>query len=89
MVQHDFTYPLGHIVTARYWQNVADGGLHLTLSETGWAKAMWGKIYGQWLADRPSSPTTWTPSCRGNFSRRWPHYKVTSFCAPPTRLIGT
>ncbi|MGO9310259.1 MAG: AMP-binding protein, partial [Spirochaetia bacterium] len=49
MVQHDFAYPLGHIVTAKYWQNVQDGGLHLTVADTGWAKAAWGKIYGQWL----------------------------------------
>ena len=50
MVQHDFTYPLGHILTAKYWQNVSNGGLHLTVADTGWAKAMWGKIYGQWLS---------------------------------------
>jgi len=50
MVAHDFTYPLGHIVTAKYWQNVIDGGLHLTVADTGWAKAAWGKIYGQWIA---------------------------------------
>ena len=49
MVRHDFTYPLGHIVTAKYWQNASDGGLHLTVADTGWAKAVWGKIYGQWL----------------------------------------
>ena len=49
MVQHDFVYPLGHILTAKYWQNVQDGGLHLTVADTGWAKAAWGKIYGQWL----------------------------------------
>ena len=49
MVQHDFAYPLGHILTAKYWQNVQDGGLHLTVADTGWAKAAWGKIYGQWL----------------------------------------
>ena len=50
MVQHDYTYPLGHIITAKYWHNVKNGGLHLTVAETGWAKAMWGKIYGQWIA---------------------------------------
>ena len=42
MVQHDFTYPLGHILTAKYWQNVQGGGLHLTVADTGWAKAVWG-----------------------------------------------
>ena len=49
MVQHDFAYPLGHILTAKYWQHVEDGGLHLTVADTGWAKAAWGKIYGQWI----------------------------------------
>ena len=51
MVNHDFyTYPLGHILTAKYWQNVRDNGLHLTVADTGWAKSAWGKIYGQWLS---------------------------------------
>ncbi len=50
MVSHNFTYPLGHILTARFWQNIPDGGLHLTVADTGWAKAAWGKIYGQWLS---------------------------------------
>ena len=50
MVRHDYTYPLGHILTARYWQNVRDGGLHFTVADTGWAKAAWGKFYGQWIA---------------------------------------
>ena len=49
-VMHDFTYPLGHVITARHWQNVRDGGLHLSVSDTGWGKASWGKIYGQWLS---------------------------------------
>ena len=84
MVQHDFSYPLGHIITAKYWQNVQDGGLHLTVADTGWAKAAWGKIYGQWLCgsavfvydyDR-FVPT----SMLGVISKN----KVTSFCAPPT-----
>ena len=48
-VIHDYTYPLAHIVTAKYWQQAKDGGLHFTVAETGWAKASWGKIYGQWL----------------------------------------
>jgi acetyl-CoA synthetase len=84
MVQHNFVYPLGHILTAKYWQNVEDGGLHLTVADTGWAKAAWGKIYGQWICgsavfvydyDR-FLPT----ALLGVISK----YKVTSFCAPPT-----
>ncbi|MEG1663449.1 MAG: AMP-binding protein, partial [Clostridia bacterium] len=50
MVQHDFEYPLAHIITAYFWQQVVDDGLHLTMAETGWAKASWGRIYGQWIA---------------------------------------
>ena len=50
MVNHDFIYPLGHILTAKYWQNVQDNGLHFTVADTGWAKSAWGKIYGQWLS---------------------------------------
>ncbi|NMB51088.1 MAG: AMP-binding protein, partial [Bacteroidales bacterium] len=50
MVTHDFTYPLGHIVTAKYWQAVQDNGLHFTIADTGWAKSAWGKIYGQWIS---------------------------------------
>lgn len=53
MVQHNFTYPLGHILTAKYWQNVQENGLHFTVADTGWAKAAWGKIYGQWFARDP------------------------------------
>jgi acetyl-CoA synthetase len=50
MVNHDFIYPLGHILTAKYWQKVEDNGLHFTVADTGWAKSAWGKIYGQWLS---------------------------------------
>ena len=50
MVAHDYTYPLGHIITAKYWHNVVDDGLHISVADTGWAKAGWGKIYGQWIA---------------------------------------
>ena len=50
MVMHSYTYPLGHIITAKFWQNVIDDGLHLSVAETGWGKAVWGKLYGQWIA---------------------------------------
>jgi len=49
MVNHNYIYPLGHILTAKYWQNVQDNGLHFTVADTGWAKSAWGKLYGQWL----------------------------------------
>ena len=50
MVEHTHLYPLGHIPTAKYWQNVVDDGLHHTAADTGWGKAVWGNIYGQWIS---------------------------------------
>lgn len=83
-VIHDHTYSLSHIITAKYWQNVKDGGLHFTLAETGWGKASWGKIYGQWLcgcAVMVYDMHRFTPR---SLLRIIEKYKVTSFCAPPT-----
>lgn len=81
---HRFDYPIGHIVTAVWWHNVQPDGLHFTMSETGWAKSMWGKLYGQWLGE----------SCifTYDFEKFKPHeilllfakFKITTFCAPPT-----
>lgn len=84
MVQHDFTYPLGHILTAKYWQNVADGGLHLTVADTGWAKAMWGKIYGQWLSGASVFVYDYDKFVPSELLDVISRYKITSFCAPPT-----
>ena len=84
MVQHDFTYPLGHIITAKYWQNVKDNGRHLTLAETGWAKAVWGKIYGQWIAGCAVFSYDMDTFVPGKLLEKLAQYKVTSFCAPPT-----
>lgn len=84
MVQHDFTYPLGHIVTAKYWQNVEENGRHLTIAETGWAKAMWGKIYGQWIAGCAVFTYDMLTFIPGKVLEKLAQYKVTSFCAPPT-----
>ncbi|MDR1748341.1 MAG: AMP-binding protein [Spirochaetaceae bacterium] len=84
MVQHDFTYPLGHIVTAKYWQNVQDNGLHLTVAETGWAKAVWGKIYGQWIAGCAVFTYDMDTFVPGKLLEKIVQYRVTSFCAPPT-----
>jgi acetyl-CoA synthetase len=84
MVEHDFAYPLGHILTAKYWQNVQEGGLHLTVADTGWAKAAWGKIYGQWLSGSAVfvyDYERFVPSALlGVITKN----KVTTFCAPPT-----
>ncbi len=84
MVEHNFAYPLGHIVTAKYWQNVIDDGLHLTVAETGWAKSVWGKLYGQWIcgsAVMVYDMLTFMPSRMMNVISK---YHVTTFCAPPT-----
>lgn len=84
MILHDFTYPLGHIVTAKYWQKVEDGGLHLTVSDSGWAKFGWGKIYGQWICGAvivAYDTEKFNPQkLLGTIDR----LKLTTFCAPPT-----
>ena len=84
MVQHDFGYPLGHIVTAKYWQNVQDGGLHLTVADTGWAKAAWGKIYGQWLSGSGVFVYDYDRFVPSALLEVISRHKVTTFCAPPT-----
>ncbi|MGA2477186.1 MAG: AMP-binding protein [Spirochaetia bacterium] len=84
MVQHDFVYPLGHLVTAKYWQNVQDGGLHLTVADTGWAKAAWGKIYGQWLCGSAVFVYDYERFVPAALLGVIAKHKVTTFCAPPT-----
>ncbi|MDR3208037.1 MAG: AMP-binding protein [Oscillospiraceae bacterium] len=84
MVAHDFTYPLGHILTGCFWHRCVEGGLHFTISDTGWLKSLWGKLYGQWLGgsavlvydfDRFSAP---------DILDKVAAHHVTTFCAPPT-----
>ncbi len=84
MVRHNFDYPLGHIITARYWQNVQDGGLHLTIADTGWAKAAWGKLYGQWLCGAAVFTYDFDKFVPKNILEKMAQYGVTTFCAPPT-----
>jgi acetyl-CoA synthetase len=84
MVSHNFTYPLGHIVTAKYWQCVQNDKLHLTLAETGWAKAMWGKIYGQWICGAVVFAYDFDRFSSKNLLHSISKYKVATFCAPPT-----
>lgn len=86
MAVHNFTYPLGHILTAKYWQNVIDGGLHFTVADTGWAKAVWGKIYGQWIAGTAIFVYDYEVFNPKNLLKKIEQYKVTTFCAPPTIL---
>ncbi len=85
MVIHDFTYPLGHITTAKYWHNLHENSIHLTVADTGWAKAVWGKLYGQWIV----GACVFVYDFEGRFIPEdilsmLSKYKVTSFCAPPT-----
>jgi acetyl-CoA synthetase len=84
MVNHDFVYPLGHILTAKYWQNVQDNGLHFTVADTGWAKSAWGKIYGQWLSGSAVMTYDYDKFVPKNLMEVIEKYKVTTFCAPPT-----
>ena len=84
MVVHNFVYPLGHIVTAKYWQNVIDDGLHLTVAETGWAKSVWGKLYGQWICGSAVFAYDMIQFKPGVLLKKVEQYKVTTFCAPPT-----
>ncbi|NLO07107.1 MAG: AMP-binding protein [candidate division WS1 bacterium] len=83
MVCHDFRYPLGHILTA-IWQGCEDGGLHLTVADTGWAKAAWGKIYGQWLLGSAVFVYEYDRFDPKEMLRVLQDYPITTFCAPPT-----
>ena len=84
MVAHNFLYPLGHIVTAKYWHNVNEQSLHLTVADTGWGKAVWGKLYGQWLSGAAVFVYDHEKFTPANILAAMAKYKVTSFCAPPT-----
>ena len=83
-VIHDHTYPLAHIVTAKYWQQAEEGGLHFTVAETGWAKASWGKLYGQWLVGSAVMVYDFDNFDPKQLTTVINRYGVTSFCAPPT-----
>lgn len=83
-VIHDHTYPLAHIVTAKYWHQAEDNGLHFTVAETGWAKASWGKIYGQWLVGSAVMIYDFDNFDPKLLTAVINRYGVTSFCAPPT-----
>jgi acetyl-CoA synthetase len=83
-VIHDYSYPLAHIVTAKYWHQAEENGLHFTVAETGWAKASWGKIYGQWLIGSAVMVYDFDNFDPKQLTTVINHYGVTSFCAPPT-----
>ena len=84
MVAHDFTYPLGHIVTGSFWHNLTENSLHLTIADTGWGKAVWGKLYGQWIAGANIFVYDHEKFTPGDILAKIQDYHVTSLCAPPT-----
>lgn len=84
MVAHDFLYPLGHIITGKYWHNLHDGSLHLTVADTGWGKAVWGKLYGQWFSGANVFVYDFEKFHAADLLKKMEEYHVTSFCAPPT-----
>jgi acetyl-CoA synthetase len=84
MACHNYSYPLGHIITAKHWQHVQPDGIHLTVSDTGWAKAGWGKLYGQWIMETCLFVYDYDRFNADELLSVVEKYKVTSFCAPPT-----
>ena len=84
MVAHDFTYPLGHIVTGCFWHNLHRDSLHLTIADTGWGKAVWGKLYGQWIAGATVFVYDHEKFTPAHILQMIQDYHVTSLCAPPT-----
>ena len=84
MVIHNFIYPLAHIITAGFWQNLRDDSLHLTLADTGWAKAAWGKLYGQWIMGACIFVYDHEKFTPADLLQVMQDYRITSFCAPPT-----
>ena len=84
MVNHNFRYPLGHIVTAKYWQMVQENKLHMSVSDSGWAKFGWGKIYGQWICGAVIFAYDMDKFIPAALLSMIQKYKLTTFCAPPT-----
>ena len=81
---HSYKYPLGHFITAKYWHQVNPEGLHFTISDTGWAKAMWGKLYGQWLCEAATFVYDFDRFDAEKILPLFKKYNITTFCAPPT-----
>ena len=83
---HNYKYPLGHYVTAKYWHGVSPDGLHFTISDTGWGKALWGKLYGQWLCEGAVFTYDFDRFDAADILPMFAKYGITTFCAPPTML---
>ncbi len=86
IAMHSYKYPLGHFITAKYWHCVNPDGLHLSISDTGWAKAAWGKIYGQWLCEAGLFAYDFDRFDANDILPMFKKYGITTFCAPPTML---
>ena len=86
IAMHNYKYPLGHFHTAKYWHEVNPDGLHYTISDTGWAKAMWGKLYGQWLCEAATFVYDFDRFDASKILPMFAKYHITTFCAPPTML---
>ena len=84
LAAHNYKYPLGHFITAKYWQRVNPDGLHLTISDTGWAKSSWGKLYGQWLCEAGIFVYDFDRFDPEKILPMFAKYNITTFCAPPT-----
>ncbi len=84
IITHNFKYPLGHIMTGVFWHRVVDGGLHFTISDTGWLKSLWGKLYGQWMGESAVFVYDFEKFDGADILSKMEKYKVTTFCAPPT-----
>ncbi|MBQ4630150.1 MAG: AMP-binding protein [Clostridia bacterium] len=81
---HSHKYPLGHFITAKYWHNVNPDGIHLTISDTGWGKALWGKLYGQWMCEAAVFVYDFDKFNADDILPMFKKYNITTFCAPPT-----
>ncbi|MBQ1466116.1 MAG: AMP-binding protein [Eubacteriaceae bacterium] len=84
LAAHSYKYPLGHFITARYWHRADPEGLHLTISDTGWAKALWGKLYGQWMCEAANFVYDFDRFDAEKILPLFSKYHITTFCAPPT-----
>ena len=84
LAAHNYKYPLGHFITAKYWHGVRPDGLHLTISDTGWAKSLWGKLYGQWLCEAGLFVYDFDRFDAEKILPKFSEYGITTFCAPPT-----
>lgn len=84
MAGQDFTYPIGHIITAKYWQRVVENGLHLTVADSGWAKFGWGKMYGQWICGAVQFVYDMDKFEPKRLLEVMQKYRLSTFCAPPT-----